>query len=188
MLLFSIPFLLGDIIQQILFEQQTITMLIIVTAAALSLLLSKYRTNKFLFAISALFLGYAWTGWQITSATQWSLPHEWEGKPVLVRGVIISLPVDDKFGTNFIFKVNRIKYLQAKVNVSTSIKLSWGNASHARVGDSYEFHVRLKRIHGLRNPGGFDYEAFHWKTVYGHQVLLLLIQKLNFWVMRNYHL
>ncbi len=160
MLQFSLPFLLGDIFQLITLIRPEPVFVFFSMVAGVSLLLSGQRFKRYFLVITAFCLGFSWTGLQIIHLSQWTLPHEWEGRPLYVNGVITSLPVVDKFGTHFIFETDSINTLDMNNSAHAKIKLSWANTVPVRVGDRYHFLVRLKRIHGLRNPGGFDYEAF----------------------------
>lgn len=113
------------------------------------------------FVIAAgLMIGFSWTAWQAASTLGWELPHELEGKPLILAATVYSLPVSDKFGTHFTAFVDSSTDQNNKPKGHAYVRLTWVGAKKLRVGDSYQLTLRLKRIHGLRNPGGFDYEAW----------------------------
>jgi competence protein ComEC len=117
-------------------------------------LVKKWRFCRLL---AALLFGFAWTLWYAHLILNWSLPKEWESKPLIVRGYIADIPVISEQRTTFLF---HLKKMQDK-KVDTLIKLSWQNQDvHLHAGDQWQFVVHIKRIHGLMNPGGFDYEAW----------------------------
>lgn len=88
----------------------------------------------------------------------WQLPQSVENKPVLVQGEIVSLPETDAIHSSFLFSLSSLNQ-QAVAN--KIVKLSWyGHVPNLRVGDDWQLLVKLKNIHGLANPGGFDYEAY----------------------------
>lgn len=157
MIVFSLTFLLGDLFLQL---QPTVPAKSFMIAAGCAGLLSlgACRYHIIFMMIAGLMLGFAWTGWQAASSLEWQLPHELEGKPLMVRATIYSLPISDKFGTHFTAYVDSVQH--ENFIGHTYVRLTWMNAQHLRVGDSYQLSVRLKRIHGVRNPGSFDYEAW----------------------------
>jgi len=113
----------------------------------------KYRFFRY---FSAVLLGFSWAAWYVHVLFSWSLPAELEGKPMLVSGYIASLPNTTETRTSFLFSLETI---QSK-SVHATIKLSSQNElKNLCVGDKWQLVVKLKRIHGLMNPGGFDYES-----------------------------
>ncbi|HTM63319.1 MAG TPA: DNA internalization-related competence protein ComEC/Rec2 [Gammaproteobacteria bacterium] len=158
MLIFALSFLLGDILLQ-LQSSYPVTFVIYLTAAAGTVCLC-FAGNKGYLALTGLLLGFAWTAYCALSDEEWNLNREWEGKPVLVTGFVRSLPIINTFGASFDFEVEKLKVNEITLNKSARIRLSWQDGNRIKVGDEYQFHARLKRIHGLRNPGGFDYEAY----------------------------
>lgn len=108
-------------------------------------------------------LGFVWTFIFVHSMMVWSLPIEWEGKPLEVIGYIASLPVTDPIQTHFLFELKKVKLDKQIIQNNALIKISWRQPAgqhQIKVGDKWQFNVRLKRIHGTQNPGGFDYEAW----------------------------
>lgn len=105
----------------------------------------------------ASLLGFAWALWYAYGVLSWNLPRELEGKPILVRGYIATIPNIAPKQSAFLFKLKSL----AAQPTSALIKLTWQATDQSlRVGDEWQFIIRAKRIHGLMNPGGFDYEAF----------------------------
>lgn len=119
------------------------------------------KKYKYLRYISAILLGFAWVLWYVHGLVSWTLPSELEGKPIIIRGYISSLPSISEDRTVFLFT---LRNFQAS-KVHTIIKLSSKNSlQNMRVGDEWQFSVKLKRIHGLMNPGTFDYESWALQT------------------------
>lgn len=83
--------------------------------------------------------------------TAHELPPVEEGKPITVTGWVASLPSADKWQSAFNFRLN---------NQHRLIRLNWSGAHKLHVGEKWQLLVKLKRIHGTHNPGGFDYEAY----------------------------
>lgn len=106
--------------------------------------------------ISAALLGVAFVLWSTHAILSWNLPKQLEGKPLQISGYIANIPNVSEHRTTFLFALTQ---LESK-STHALIKLSWQNTNivlHA--GDQWQFVARLKRVHGLMNPGGFDYEA-----------------------------
>lgn len=163
MFIFSMAFLLGDIFLQ---SQNILPNLYVLIAAGITgtgLLLFSHRRLLSIIT-SGFFLGFALSGWYAHSILQWELPHELEGKPVIVRGTIHSLPVIDKFGMHFIFDLQSLQFQENRLHGRTLIRLSWLDGKNVKVGDQFQFSARLKRIHALRNPDAFDYEAWAYQN------------------------
>ena len=150
MLHLCLSFLLGDLYLQSLRALPNTTILVLVGIFSLLLWLKSHRNKNTIIVTGGFMLGFVWAGLFANQALHWSLPHQQEGKVMVVRGLIDSLPVAGKFGTHFIFLTSD----------NARIKLTWANNPPLNVGDRYELPVRLKRLHSLRNPGGFDYEAW----------------------------
>lgn len=99
------------------------------------------------------------------------LPLPLEGIDLQVEGWIASIPDHEWRSTRFEFTVAwAMRDDQSIPLTNKRLRLSWwddgrGDKEAAipptlRVGDRWNFTVRLKRPHGLLNPGGFDYERW----------------------------
>lgn len=108
--------------------------------------------------ISAFLLGFSWVLWYVLGLYSWNLPVEWEGKPLIINGYIDSIPDNTDSKISFLFLVENF---QSK-KIHSIIKLSSQdeNLKSLHAGDKWQFKVKLKRIHGVMNPGGFDYESW----------------------------
>lgn len=151
MITFILSFLLGDLFLQS-FRHLPPAMLVYSTCIITMIvwMIVKKRLH-FFYMLPAFMLGLAWTYYIAHSTLAWQLPNEVEGRNMLVTGYVKSLPVTDEWQTNFLFAIEK----------SALVKLSWRDASQTvKVGDKWQFVVRLKRIHGTQNPGAFDYEAW----------------------------
>ena len=122
---------------------------------ALTIILIKKFTN--IRYVIAILLGFAWCLWYAHSILSWNLPKEWEGKSLLVNGYIASIPDISEHRSAFLFKLTQIQTQP----VNALIKLSMqNNQIPVHAGEQWQFIIHIKRIHGLMNPGGFDYEAW----------------------------
>lgn len=158
MLFFILAFLLGDFCLQnfsTLPSYQTILFLLLSVPVVLL-----FRKLKWLTLLAGFILGFAYTAWYAQNLLQWSLPKEWESKPMLISGYIKSIPVLSEFGAQFEFAPTTIP-IGIKSKPSILIRLNWRDPpTGIKVGDHWQLQVRLKRIHGIQSPGAFDYEAW----------------------------
>ena len=99
-----------------------------------------------------------------------------EGQDILLTGLVASLPAQSEMGVRFKFEVETARNLttQWPIEFPAWVVLNWydrkaGSMGDARAwteltpGDTWQFTVRFKAPHGLRNPGGFDEELWLWE-------------------------
>lgn len=118
---------------------------------------------RLLIVIAGLVIGFAWAAWRAEHRLADALPMQFEGRDVVVVGVIAGLPQPLERGARFVLAVEH-----AEAPVPRMIQLSWyatrgagGTAlPEPRPGERWQLTVRLKRPHGFANPHGFDYEAW----------------------------
>ena len=102
--------------------------------------------------------GYAWAAWAIANADQQLLPATLEDHAQVIGARVAAFPVPGRAGY-----VLELADSAARGRVAGTLparmRITWRDAPHApRLGDWCELHVRLRRPHGLANPGGMDVE------------------------------
>ncbi|WP_205187196.1 ComEC/Rec2 family competence protein, partial [Burkholderia sp. LMG 13014] len=117
-------------------------------------------------ALAACDAGFGYAAARAEWRLRDSLPVEWEGRDIVVTGVIRGLPVVDETGARLLFAVESNDAGLARF--PPLIRLSWRayGASAARdplpdlrAAQRWRFVVRLKRPHAEANPGVRDSEA-----------------------------
>lgn len=115
-------------------------------------------------------LGFAWAQGRAWHRLQTSLPPGCELQVVNIQGVIVSVPEQDARGQHVEVAVehsansacpmpDRVRlHLYQQSYRGSSEKSAALPTLHA--GERWQWHVRLKRPHGTRNPHGFDYAAW----------------------------
>lgn len=82
--------------------------------------------------------------------TRWQLPSSDIQKPLLIQGVIDSVPEKKFHGLRFVFQT-----------INTRMLISWyAHPPALKIGQRWNLFVKLKPPIGSHNPGGFDYAAF----------------------------
>ncbi|RME35238.1 MAG: DNA internalization-related competence protein ComEC/Rec2 [Gammaproteobacteria bacterium] len=100
---------------------------------------------------------------------QGGLAPELEGRELVVEGRVASLPGRSEQGVVFLFEPRRVWLDGRPVTPPRRIRLGWYGARTAELvpGERWRLRVRLKRPHGLANPGGFDYERWLFREGIG---------------------
>ncbi len=106
---------------------------------------------------------FAWTAWRADSAMGARLPHALEKRDIVVTGTMIDLPHVQEGSTRFDFKIATAQFAGNPVPVHGHVRLSWyASRKHAPPPiapcTTWRLRVRMKRPHGLVNPGGMDFE------------------------------
>ena len=89
------------------------------------------------------------------------LPLALVGADVLVEGRIASIPEISKRGTRVDLDALSLELDGQTRSWPRRVRLAWyGQVPPLSVGERWRFSLRLKPLHGLMNPGGFDYEGW----------------------------
>src|SRR5574343_372333 len=132
---------------------------------ALPCLVWRNQATRALAVLACLALGVGWATWRAEIRLADHLGAEWEGRDVVVVGVVAGLPQDFSGGVRFEFDVENA----GGAVVPGRVMLSWYQGRRerertpplaVRPGERWRFTVRLKQPHGNANPGVFDYEAW----------------------------
>lgn len=138
-------------------------------AALLPVLLASQTTQTrrllraALIALLACSLGFFHAAWQAERRLADRLPDEWQGRDIVVTGVVAGLPNIGERGQRFRFDVERV--FTPHAHVPAHLYLSTYADPHSpelapRAGERWKFTVRLKQPHGSSNPHGFDFELW----------------------------
>ncbi len=88
------------------------------------------------------------------------LPEQLEGAEIQVSGAIAGLPELDEKRARFDFIATSTAIVtEPALQLPAKLRLSWYYPDQPiKAGQQWTFTVKLKRVHGTINPGGFDYE------------------------------
>ena len=92
------------------------------------------------------------------------VPVDWEGRDLMVEGVVAGLPEQAGGRLRFEFDLERVEAdpgSRRAVDAPLRVRLTWyRGAPQMRAGERWRLKVRLKGPRGFANPGGFDYEGW----------------------------
>lgn len=105
-----------------------------------------------------LLAGYGWSAWAVERAERELLPRSLEDHALVIGARVSGFPMPSAGG-----QVLELADVQARgpraMQVPARVRVAWHDARpRPRLGDWCELHVRLRRPHGLANPGGSDSE------------------------------
>jgi competence protein ComEC len=135
-------------------------------AALLALLGRRHvALSRTFLLVAACAAGFAWSSALAQHRLAQRLAPQWEGRDVVVTGVVRGLARLDERALRFQLDVESI--LPAEASGPRRIALSWyrpresaGAPSSLQPGERWRLTVRLKRVHGNANPHGFDFERW----------------------------
>jgi competence protein ComEC len=128
-------------------------------------------------ALLALTLAFAQTGWRAHHYLESRLNPELEGRSIQLEGVVASLPQRTEDSVRFRLEVLAVDAQVPSAALPRFLLLGWyggrtwgqGAAAQAepmsdvKAGDRWRLTVRLKAPHGHINPHGFDHELWLWE-------------------------
>ncbi|WIG55431.1 MAG: DNA internalization-related competence protein ComEC/Rec2 [Rhodanobacteraceae bacterium] len=123
----------------------------------------RWRKHSWLWLLPLVLAAFAWTAWRADLAMQARLPHALEKQDILVIGTVTDLPQVQDGSTRFDFDVTHAEFDGHAVPVQGHVRLSWYASRQHDVPviqpcSTWRLRVRMKRPHGLVNPGGMDFE------------------------------
>lgn len=153
----TLSFLAGILLVQQLTELPSLNWLVVGGILAILAFWKRYRLLSF------VILGMIWASGFAQYQLSERLPKDLDGKEFNITGYVLSLPEQNPHRATFDFQINpAIKNLPGKV------RLSWYDPTQTvKAGQVWQFTVKLKRPHGMLNPGGFDYETWLFTQAIG---------------------
>ncbi|MBI5890411.1 MAG: DNA internalization-related competence protein ComEC/Rec2 [Nitrosomonadales bacterium] len=136
---------------------------------ALALLLPRADNRTLLVArrmallLCAAVLGYSFSAWMAQHRLSDSLPDEWQGKNIVVTGIVAEMPRLHERGLRFAFDIESVETQGAHVPRHIQLATYDGNGNNPlalKAGQRWQLTLRLKQPHGTSNPYNFDFEAW----------------------------
>ena len=123
----------------------------------------RWRASSIVWCLAIAVAAFAWTAWRADLSMDARLPHALEKQDILVTGTVADLPHAQEDSTRFDFMIATAQFDGNPVPVRGHVRLSWyASRQHAPPTmvpcTTWRLRVRMKRPHGLVNPGGMDFE------------------------------
>jgi competence protein ComEC len=120
-------------------------------------------SRTLLILILAAASGFFYAAWIAQHRLADGLPAAWQGRDIVLIGVVAEMPRQHERGLGFTFDVERV--ISADAQVPQHILLStYRNGEDPillmHAGERWQLTVRLKQPHGTSNPHNFDFEAW----------------------------
>ena len=107
-------------------------------------------------------LGVCLSAWRAHALLDQSLPSSLEGIDLRIEGQVVDLPIRTERGWRFSFAPRQWPMMTGvdAARLPALLQLStYADDFAPAAGEAWSLTVRLRRPHGVQNPGGFDYEA-----------------------------
>lgn len=127
-----------------------------------------YQTPWWGCALLGVALAWGWAGWRASSFQAQAMPAALEGRDVRVVGVIDSMPQTVERGLRMPFRIEQAHlpgHAATGAQLPPLVTLTWYGALPEQglaAGQRWSWTVRLKALHGARNPLGLDWELWLW--------------------------
>ena len=146
-------------------------------AASLAMLQMRRGVQVIALLLCSGIFGFAVTGLRASHFQAQSLSPDWQGRDILVTGVVAAMVQRNESGLRFRLDVESARDGKVDVQLPPRIYLSWyggvatgmAGADLQRqpmdliAGERWQFMARLKVPHGASNPHGFDFELWLWE-------------------------
>ncbi len=114
----------------------------------------------------AVFLfGLLWAGYHAHYRLMDRLDPQYDGQIFRIQGTIASLPDKTPQRLRFIFMPTQSSLPLLPEKIRVSWYAPYPNNLHA--GEQWQLSLKIKAIHGMHNPGGFDYEGWNFRQGIG---------------------
>ena len=111
----------------------------------------------------AALLGYCYAAWMAQQSLADALPDDWQGKNIVVTGIVAEMPRTHERGLRFAFDVESAQTPHAHVPQHILLSTYDGNGNaplQLSAGERWQLTVRLKQPHGTSNPYNSDFEVW----------------------------
>ena len=110
-------------------------------------------------ALALFCLGFAYANLRASGRIADRLSPSLEGQTMSIEGYVAGLPQATRFGARFLFVPTQSS--SAPALLPRRIQMSWyGDKDRVQAGERWRLQIKLKRVHGQVNPGGFDLESW----------------------------
>lgn len=124
-----------------------------------------YSTGRHLWVPGLFIIGVLWGTYQGAAVVKSQLPIDFENREVWVRGKVVALPESRQLRGQQVQRFNLeltddICLEQRCSDAVKIVRISWYEGVAVKPGQHWQLLVKGKRPHGMKNPGGFDYQLW----------------------------
>jgi len=157
MIQFTVAFLAGVLLLQ--YQPQLLPLYLVCLLPPCAWATWRWRHRSRMVVPLTILLGLLWANGMAHSVLSSGLSPELEGRELTLTGYIDSIPEVTSRRTRFRFQVEAVSLEGVAMDSPGAVQLSWYQYAPAlTAGDRWQLRVKLKRPHGMLNPGSLDYE------------------------------
>ncbi len=156
----TVAFLLGVTLLQAMAVLPPATWLLVPLLLSASLFVLPVSRRYLAWPVACAVAGFLWAWLTASLQLQQRLPAQLEGRDLLVEGVVCSLPEADTEQVRFLFDVERTQGPDGTAFGGKVRLTGYAPFPAIEAGQRWQLRVRLKRPHGMADPGAFDYERW----------------------------
>ncbi len=135
---------------------------VIIITAGISVL--RWRLLPWIVLLSGFVVGWTYAFLWVEYQAQQYLPRDNDGQVISAEGYVVGMPENDSYRLSFQYKATRVCVNGACIKRNALLQLSWyGAYPQLQPGQRWRLQLKVRRPHGLANPGGFDYERYLWQ-------------------------
>ena len=112
--------------------------------------------------LGVFWFGLCWAGWIAAGVMEAGISPRLEKKELVATGSVASLVRTTESGARFIFRMDSLRHGVEILPAPGLVRLTaYTSNFQPQTGERWQFTVRLKRPHGLQNPGAsFNFETW----------------------------
>lgn len=143
---------------------ELLAVLFFIFVSGFALFISDNKFLKLFLRLIIIFcMGFLWAVLNSYLVISHRIPESLFDENLWVVGEISSLPKHSLYQDSFLFRIQKIEG-HPNIAKNSIIQLNDYNKNNLlKVGDVWKFHIKLRAIHGLANPGGFDSEKLFFE-------------------------
>ncbi len=139
-------------------------LIIVISSILVSLIFLRLIPSRWVLFFVAFSLGFSWVLINAHHRLNQQLPKILEGKTLIAKGRIVSIPEFHQYAFCFDFLIDSIEtsvpiHYPLRVRINGYLYQNSNKLANFKKGDIWQFAIRLHRPRSFWNPGSFDYQA-----------------------------
>ena len=139
-------------------------LIIVISSILIILILLQLISSGWILFFVAFSLGFSWALINAHHRLNQQLPKVLEGKTLIAKGRIVSIPEFHQYAFRFDFLINSIEtsvpiHYPLRVRINGYLYKNSSKLANFKKGEIWQLAIRLHRPRSFWNPGSFDYQA-----------------------------